>query len=864
MAEIVSQYRIEVNGAVTNLNKMADATDASAKKGEELGKKTEQAGQQATKASKIFANLGKQILAAFGLVGVVTTFISAIKNAIQVSANFEKQMSTVRAITGATADEMNQLDKSARQLGASTRYTATQVGQLQEEFGRLGFTTKEILAATEATLNLATATGSTLAEAAEVAGSTVRGFQLDASETVRVTDVMALSFSKSALNMERFRESMKLIAPIATAANIPLETVTAMLGQLSNAGLSGSIAGTALKNLLSKLSDENSSLSKTLGMSVKNSEDLYAAFEKLKTANIDLTEATELTDERSKAAFLTLISGIDSVKGLDEALKGAAGSTKEMADIMEANMEGALTRLSSAYEGFILQLNESNGLLAASFDGLANGINKATQAMKTSEGSSFRAVDLFLSMLVGTDMLAEAQEKAAKKTAELAKQRLADNEAIQQALGQSVEQEEAVKSEIRNIYFLTNAIKLLKEEAEREGTTRERIREILKLIIPLETELAELLGKETEAMKKLREETEKATKAEEDRLAALDKASDEKLKKRLAVDAFIAERTAMGLKEEMDAAILAEQQKAMLMEADALNVGLSQDKIEAIRQASIDEQLRIQNEYGTKIQEIEDAGVKAVQDAEEEKKKARKKAQEQAIEDFSTYAGYTLQLIGQVSQAQQAATDAELAQLQNALDAGQITREEYDKERRELLNEQARQDKELSVFEATVAAFLATIKAYSDGGPIAAAIAAAFGVVQVALIASQPVPQFEKGGEVRGKRHAQGGTLIEAEDGEFVVNRSATAKNMALIEAINKGVEDAYIMRKWVAPAVDSALLNGWQDVGKSAELNNITANLRDHNIIAAMDRNRQATTYGLKLLADKLDKRAPKRGGYA
>jgi len=425
-------------------------------------------------------------------------------------------------------------------------------------------------------------------------------------------------------------------------------------------------------------------------------------------------------------------------------------------------------------------------------------------------------------------------------------------------------------SSIKNVYYYTEAIKALNDELKLETTTRERIAEIIKEIPPLQEELARLLGEETKAMKKAREELEKLTKAEEDRLAALDKASDAKLKKRLDIDEFIAARTAMGLKEEMDAAILAEQQKAMLMEADALNVGLSQDKIEAIRQASIDEQLRIQNEYGTKIQEIEDAGVKAVQDAEDEKERIRKAAMEEEIAIAEEMAAYSIQLSNLISQAQQQATQAELAQLQDALDAGQITREEYDRERRELLNEQARQDKELNLFEATVSAFLATIKAYADGGPIAAAIAAAFGIAQVALIASQPVPQFAEGGwvdargKIHGRKHAHGGVKIEAEGDEFIVKGAMANRHHDIIEAVNNGTIRKLIQDTYVRPAVDAAMLSGFADIGRSADLNGLTAKLSDHNIIAAMDRNRSATVYGLKMLADKMDKRQPKRGGYA
>ncbi len=253
--EIVAVYRAEVD-------QYKKAVDELVGKVNKLDKDQKTAGETAQKMGSKFKALGRDIVAAFGVTAGIAGFVSVMRGAFNAAKNFEAQMSKVRAISGATAAEMDKLEASAKALGASTMFTATQVGQLQEEYARLGFTTKEILAATGATLDLAAATGETLAASAQVAGATVRGFGLDASETTRVADVMALSFSKSALNLSDFAEAMKLVAPIARAANIPLETATALLGKLADSGLRGSIAGPALKNLISKLSDENSDLSK--------------------------------------------------------------------------------------------------------------------------------------------------------------------------------------------------------------------------------------------------------------------------------------------------------------------------------------------------------------------------------------------------------------------------------------------------------------------------------------------------------------------------------------------------------------------------------------------------------------------------
>lgn len=347
---------------------MGDVTNKAKGIPQELDKAKKSLGETKKGADNLgqsFKRMGTTLLAAFGVTSGVFMFAKFLKGLVDINKEFEFQMAKVKAVTGATDEEFRKLSENARKLGATTKYTATEVGQLSEEYAKLGFTTNEIIAASEATLLLAEATGTDLANAASVVGSVLRAFGLDAEETARVADVMASSFSKSALNIEVFSESMKYVAPIAKAANIDIETTTALLAKLADSGLKGSIAGTGLKNLLSKLSDANSDLSKELGFSVKNSDDLFTAFQKLKDGNIDLTKATELTDERSKAAFLTLIEGADTLEDFTIEMYKAKGATEEMAKVMRDTLKGDLDQLGAAWEAFNLQLGNTQGLRTA-------------------------------------------------------------------------------------------------------------------------------------------------------------------------------------------------------------------------------------------------------------------------------------------------------------------------------------------------------------------------------------------------------------------------------------------------------------------------------------------------------------------
>lgn len=286
-----------------------------------------------------------KLLAAFGVGFGVLQIVQGIKNVLGVLADFESTMSTVRAITGATGDEFNALEQDALRLGRSTKFTATQVGQLQIAYGRLGFTTKEILAATEATLDLAAATGEDLAKSADVAGSTVRGFGLDASETQRVVDVMAASFNKTALGLENFTESMKYVAPIAAAAGATIEETTALLGVLADAGIRGSMAGTSLRKIFTDLAKDGRPLRERLA--------------ELSAKGITLTDAFDEVGRTAQTSLLILSKNTQKADELSLAFGNVAGEAAKMARIMNDNLTGDVTKLTSAWEGLILQIGNS-------------------------------------------------------------------------------------------------------------------------------------------------------------------------------------------------------------------------------------------------------------------------------------------------------------------------------------------------------------------------------------------------------------------------------------------------------------------------------------------------------------------------
>ena len=283
---------------------------------------------------------------------------------------FEAEMSKVKAVSGATAQEFKILEAQAKKLGATTTFTASEVAGLQVEFAKLGFTASEIDKVTESTLYLAQAGGAELGRAAEVAGSTLRAFGLAAEETGRVTDVMAKSFSTSSLDMESFAEAMKMVAPIAKATGVSMEEASGMLGVLANNGIKGSIAGTALKKILSDLHKEGKPMTQT--------------FKELSNQNISLAEANDLVGDRAKGALLVLTEQMGLVDELTLSYQNAEGAAQAMAEEMMDNTAGAFKTLQSATEGALIEIGEAiteNEIFKGVLEKLTATVGKITKAI---------------------------------------------------------------------------------------------------------------------------------------------------------------------------------------------------------------------------------------------------------------------------------------------------------------------------------------------------------------------------------------------------------------------------------------------------------------------------------------------------
>ena len=286
---------------------------------------------------------------------------SALVTMIGTFTEFEFTMAKVRAVSGANDEEFKRLSDSAQELGRSTFYTAAEVANLQLNLSKLGFTVEEIEAATEATINLAVATGSDLARSATVAGNAIRGFQLDASETGRVVDVMAVAFTSSALDIEKWQTSMTKVAPIAAMAGFSIEETTAIMAKLSDTGIEASIAGTSLRNIFLKMQDPTSDLTKRIGHTITNLDDMVVAFEELKAEGADLADVLSFMDIRQVAAFGTMLEGITDIQALRDELLLANGAGEAMAHTVGDTLQGSFYKVKSALQGVSIALVQQFG-----------------------------------------------------------------------------------------------------------------------------------------------------------------------------------------------------------------------------------------------------------------------------------------------------------------------------------------------------------------------------------------------------------------------------------------------------------------------------------------------------------------------
>ncbi|WP_392454805.1 phage tail tape measure protein [Chryseomicrobium aureum] len=320
----------------------------------------------------------KQVNEDFGRIQTAgATVFAAVSGAIAVAAvtaaDFEKQMSRVKAISGATETEFKSLKEEALRLGATTSKSASEVAKGMEDMAAMGFSVNEIMAAMPGVISAAEAAGSDLAVTSGIVAAALNAFQLEASEASRVADVLAMTANVSAAGVEDMGYAFKYAAPIANSLGISMEEVAAAIGIMTNAGLEGSQAGTSLRQILISLNnpaEAQAKIMEKLGFSMR---DANGESKSLSEIIGDLTKATEGMTKAEKLATIAKLVGSEAASGmvsileggvdqLDEftdALRNSEGAAKDAADVMMDNFAGSFEEFQGALETLGIKVGDS-------------------------------------------------------------------------------------------------------------------------------------------------------------------------------------------------------------------------------------------------------------------------------------------------------------------------------------------------------------------------------------------------------------------------------------------------------------------------------------------------------------------------
>ena len=304
-------------------------------------------------------------------VGVTMPIVGIGTAAAKMGMDFEAQMSKVKAISQATGEEFKNLNYLALKLGADTSFSAKTAAEGMENLASAGFSVGEIMSAMPGMLDLAASGGLEVGIAADIAGSALRGFSIDASQAGHVADVLAKAAADTNADVEGMGQALKYAAPPAHALGMSIEEVAASVGILSNAGIKGEASGTMLRSSLVSLaspSKDAAELMKDLGFNAFDAQGKMLPFkdviDKLKLSTKKLSDekkadalATMFGKEALSGMMVLMDAGGPRIDELTKSFKGADGAAKAMADTMLDNTKGSLEAMKGSVETAAIKLS---------------------------------------------------------------------------------------------------------------------------------------------------------------------------------------------------------------------------------------------------------------------------------------------------------------------------------------------------------------------------------------------------------------------------------------------------------------------------------------------------------------------------
>lgn len=330
----------------------------------------------ATKAGKALTAIG-----AVGVVGIGAT--------VKAAASFEKAMSRVSALAGATNDQMAQLTETARHLGATTQFTDEQVAEGMQYLAMAGYKTNQIIGAMPGLLATAAAGQTDLGVTADIVSDILTEFHIKAEDTNRVADVMTYTFTNSNATLEQIGQTMKYAAPAAKTAGVSMEELAAATGIMANSGIKADMAGTALRSTLTRMAappKPAAAAIEELGLKVTDStgkmRPLADIIGQINEKTKDYTEtekvriAKQLAGQHALSGFITLMhAGKDKLQDFTKELENSGGTADKIADKQMDNLAGSFEYLKSATNNAVITLgNQFIPVIRATTDVITSAV----------------------------------------------------------------------------------------------------------------------------------------------------------------------------------------------------------------------------------------------------------------------------------------------------------------------------------------------------------------------------------------------------------------------------------------------------------------------------------------------------------
>lgn len=343
--------------------------------------------------------------------------LAALAPCVSTAADFEAAMANVGAVSRATPAEMRELSGAARELGATTAWSAMQVAEGQKYLAMAGFSVHENIAALPAVLNMASAGTTELGRAADISSDILSAFNMEAAQMPRVADTLTAAFTTSNTSLELLGETMKYVAPVAEKAGVSLEGTAAMAGLLGNVGIKGSQAGTALRAMLNGLAAPSSEAAKSIAALGITTTDAMGNLRNPITILGDMAKATESMGSAQKMAFTKTVFGTEAMSAVlalfDQAGAGgiteyakqlsAAGTAAEVAARQNDNLAGDQKALGSAFESLQITIGS---LFLPAMRGLAHATTWVVRGLDVLAGSPVGKFLLTTAAVLGVTVIA--------------------------------------------------------------------------------------------------------------------------------------------------------------------------------------------------------------------------------------------------------------------------------------------------------------------------------------------------------------------------------------------------------------------------------------------------------------------------